>query len=124
MDLFTVLLVPVIISLVLAVLLIVSMWKIYTKAQKPGWACLIPIYNLIVLLEIVGKPWWWLLLMLIPFVNIVFAIWMTNLLSKSFGHGAGFTIGLLVLSIIFYPILGLGSSIYTGPAGKPKEIQV
>jgi len=123
MNLFTVLLVPVIISLILTVLLIVSMWKIYTKAQKPGWACLIPIYNIIVLLEIVGKPWWWLLLMLIPFVNIIFAIWMLNLLSKSFGHGAGFTIGLLFLSIIFFPILGLGSSKYTGPAGKPHEVQ-
>jgi len=112
---------PVILSLAVMVLVIVSYWKIYTKAGKPGWACLIPIYNIIVLLQIVGKPWWWLLLMIIPFVNIVFAIWMINLLSKSFGHGAGFTIGLLLLSIVFFPILGFGSSKYIGPAGKPKE---
>jgi hypothetical protein len=104
-------------------LMIVSLWKIYTKAQKPGWAVLIPIYNIIVLLEIIGKPWWWLLLMLIPFVNIIFAIWMVNLLSKSFGHGEGFTIGLILLSFIFYPILGLGDSKYIGPAGKPNEPQ-
>ena len=107
----------VVIYVAIVALMIVSMWKIYTKAGKPGWACLIPIYNIIVLLEIVGKPWWWLLLMLLPFVNIVFAIWMLNLLSKSFGHGVGFTLGLLFLSVIFLPLLGLGDSKYVGPAG-------
>jgi hypothetical protein len=100
-------------------LMIVSMWKIFTKAGKPGWACLIPIYNILVLLEIIGKPWWWLLLMLIPFVNLVFAIWAMNLLSKSFGHSEGFTIGLLLLGFVFIPILGLGESKYIGPAGQP-----
>jgi len=76
------------------------------------------------MLQIVGKPWWWLLLMLIPFVNIVFAIWMVNLLSKSYGHGVGFTVGLIFLSFIFMPILAFGNSKYAGPAGKPKEAQV
>ncbi|MDR9398694.1 MAG: DUF5684 domain-containing protein [Salibacter sp.] len=107
----------IVIYLVIIVLLIVSQWKIYSKANKPGWACLIPIYNIIVLLEIIGKPWWWLLVLLIPIVNIVFAIWMTNLLSKSFGKSEGFTIGLLLLPIIFYPVLGLGDAKYNGPAG-------
>jgi len=92
-------------------------WKIYAKAGKPGWACLIPVYNLLVLLEIVGKPWWWLFLFLIPVVNIVFGIWVTNLLSKSFGKNEGFTIGLLLLPFIFYPVLGLGDAKYAGPAG-------
>ena len=100
------------------VLLIISQWKIFTKANKPGWACLIPIYNSLVLLQIIGKPWWWLLLFLIPFVNLIFAIWATNLLSKSFGKDEGFTIGLILLPIIFLPILGLGSAKYAGPAGK------
>lgn len=109
--------VVIIIYLAIIVLLIVSQWKIYSKANKPGWACLIPIYNIIVFLEIIGKPWWWLLLFLIPVVNIVFAIWMTNLLSKSFGKSEGFTIGLLLLPFIFYPILGLGDAKYNGPAG-------
>lgn len=107
----------IIIYLGIIVLLIVSQWKIFSKANKPGWACLIPIYNIIVLLEIIGKPWWWLLLFLIPIVNLVFAIWMTNLLSKSFGKSEGFTIGLLLLPFIFYPILGLGDAKYNGPAG-------
>jgi hypothetical protein len=109
----------VVIYLAIIALILVSMWKIYTKAGKPGWACLIPIYNIIVLLEIVGKPWWWLLLMIIPVVNIVFVIWMMNLLSKSFGHSEGFTIGLVFLGFIFIPILGLGESKYVGPAGQP-----
>jgi hypothetical protein len=111
----------IVVYVVVLALMIVSMWKIFTKAQKPGWAILIPIYNIIILLEIIGKPWWWLLLMIIPVVNIVFAIWMVNLLSKSFGHSTGFTFGLILLSFIFIPILGLGESKYIGPAGKPKE---
>src|SRR5476649_299592 len=72
---------------------IVAMWKIYTKAGKPGWASIIPIYNIIVLLEIVGKPVWWFLLFFIPCVNFVFIIWTYNLLSKSFGKSEGFTVG-------------------------------
>ena len=102
----------------LIALLVVSELKIFTKANKPGWACLIPIYSTLVLLEIIGKPWWWIFLFFIPIVNLVFAIWMINLLSKSFGKDEAFTVGLLLIPIIFYPILGLGSSKYMGPAGK------
>ncbi len=101
--------------LALMVILIAAQWKIFEKAGKPGWAVLIPIYNTIVLLEIVGKPWWWILLFLIPGVNLIFSIWMLNLLSKSFGKGVGFTIGLLFLSIVFLPILGFGEAEYIGP---------
>ena len=111
----------IVIYVALFVLIIVSLWKIFTKAGKPGWACLIPIYNIIVLLEIVGKPWWWLLLMLVPVVNLVLAIWVLNLLSKSFGHEVGFTLGLIFLGFIFIPILGLGESKYVGPAGKAQS---
>jgi hypothetical protein len=50
------------------------MWRIYEKAGKPGWASIIPIYNILVQLEILGRPWWWLLLMFVPFVNIVIGI--------------------------------------------------
>jgi hypothetical protein len=108
----------IVLYLALIALMIASMWIIFTKAGKPGWACLIPIYNIIVMLQIIGKPWWWLLLMLIPIVNLVFAIWMLNLISKSYGHGVGFTLGILFLSFIFLPILAFGSSKYVGPAGK------
>ena len=111
----------IIIYLAICVLLIVSQWKIYTKANQPGWACLIPIYNIIVLLKIIGKPWWWILLLLVPIVNIVYAIWMTNLLSLGFGKSEGFTIGLILLPLIFYPILGLGDAKYNGPAGTDQN---
>ena len=108
----------IVVYLAVIILVIVSMWKIFEKAGKPGWACIIPIYNMIVLLEIVGKPWWWLLLYLIPVVNLVILIWVFNLLSKSFGKTEGFTIGLILLGFIFFPILGLGDAQYVGPAGK------
>lgn len=105
--------------LILVVIYVAASWKVYTKAGKPGWAAIIPIYNLIVLLEIVGKPIWWFLLMLIPCVNIVFGIWVYNLLSKSFGKGEGFTVGLILLNPIFLCILGFGDAVYLGPGGTP-----
>lgn len=103
--------------LVLFVLYIVALWRIFTKAGEAGWKCLIPIYNVIVLLKIVGRPWWWLLLMLIPLVNIVILVIVYYDLAKSFGHGIGFTLGLIFLSFIFLLILGFGGSTYMGPGG-------
>ncbi len=97
-------------------------WRVFEKAGKPGWAALIPIYNTLILLEIVGKPWWWLLLFFIPGVNLVFIIWTYNLLSKSFGKGTAFTVGLLLLSPIFFPILAFSNTEYHGPAGAPPPL--
>jgi hypothetical protein len=109
--------------LAIAIFLLAAQWKIYTKAGQPGWACIIPIYNVYIMLKIVGKPWWWLLLMLIPFLNLIYAIWMINMLSKSFGKDEGFTVGLLLLAVIFYPILGFGSAKYLGPFGDPEAFR-
>ena len=108
---------PMLVMLLIAVFLIASLWKVFTKAGQPGWAVIIPIYNLLVLLQIIGRPWWWLLLLLIPFVNLIVTIIIYIDLAKSFGKGVGFGIGLIVLSIIFFPILGFGSAQYVGPAG-------
>jgi len=102
------------IYLIVGLLMIISLWKIYTKAGKPGWAAIIPIYNIIVLLEIVDKPLWWFLLMLIPLVNIIISIIVSLELAKKFGQSVGFAVGMILLPIIFYPILGFGSSKYTG----------
>ena len=102
----------IIVWLAFVILMIASVWRIFEKAGQPGWACIIPIYNLLVELKIIHKPWWWLLLLFIPLLNIVFAIWMTNLLSKSFGKDEGFTVGLILLPFVFYPILGFGSATY------------
>jgi Family of unknown function (DUF5684) len=98
------------------VLTILPLWGIFVKAGEEGWKAIIPIYNWYVLLKVVGRPGWWLLLYLIPIVNfIVFIIVMYDL-SKSFGHGGGFTIGLVILNWIFLMILAFGSSTYRGPA--------
>ena len=110
-------LIPILIFLAIAVFMIITMWKIFEKAGKPGWAAIIPIYNVIVLLEIVGKPVWWVILFLVPFVNYVFIIWTYNMLSKSFGKDEGFTVGLVLLNIIFFPILAFGDAKYQGPYG-------
>jgi len=108
----------IVIYLAIIVLMIASMWTIFSKAGKPGWAAIVPIYNLIVLLEIVGKPWWWLFLMLIPIVNIVILIIVIHQLSLSFGKGGGFTAGLILLGFIFYPILAFGDAKYLGAGGQ------
>jgi hypothetical protein len=91
----------------------------FKKAGQEGWPALIPIYSTYILLKVVGRPGWWLILFLIPIVNLVILIIVMNDLSKSFGHGVGFTLGLLFLSIIFLYILAFGSSTYRGPAGAP-----
>jgi hypothetical protein len=110
------------IAMACAVVVIVSLWKVFSKAGKPGWAILVPIYNIIVLLEIVGKPLWWIVLMLIPFVNLVVGIIVVIELAKSFGKSAGFGIGLMFLGVIFYPILAFGAAQYLGPGGSGRSL--
>lgn len=106
-----------VVFLAVLVLLIAAQWVIFAKAGKPGWASIIPIYGTIVLLQIVGRPVWWFILLLIPFVNVVVGLIVLNDLSKSFGHKLGFTLGLVFLGIIFFPILAFGGSQYVGPLG-------
>ena len=108
----------VVIYLAIIVLLIAAAWQIFTKAGEAGWKCLIPIYNLLVLLKIVGRPWWWLILWIIPLVGIVIALIVALDLAKSFGKGGGFGVGLFFLGFIFGPILGFGSATYIGPGGQ------
>ena len=108
-----------IISLLIGLILIVAMWKIFTKAGQPGWASLIPIFNIYIWCKIVGRPGWWVILMLIPFVNFIIAIILCIDLAKSFGKGVGFGIGIILLGIVFLPILGFGDAQYQGPATAP-----
>lgn len=102
------------IGLAVAIFMIASVWKVFTKAGKPGWASIVPIYNLVVILEIAGKPLWWFILFLVPLVNIVVAFMTYISLAERFGKGAGFGIGLALLGPIFFPILGFGSAQYLG----------
>jgi hypothetical protein len=101
--------------LAFTILMIVACWKIFTKAGQPGWAAIIPIYNWYIFCKIVGRPGWWVILLLIPFVNFIIGIILCIDLAKSFGKGVGFGIGLILLGIIFFPILGFGSAQYQGP---------
>ena len=102
------------IYIAIIVAIIAGFWKVFTKAGKPGWAAIIPIYNIIVLLQIANKPLWWIILFLIPLVNIVMGILVGIAVAKNFGKGEGFGIGLGLLGFIFYPILGFGDAQYQG----------
>jgi hypothetical protein len=102
--------------LALLALVIAGWWMVFTKAGEKGWKALIPFYNIIVLLKIVGREWWWILLMLIPVVNFVVWVIVSLDLAKSFGRGVGFAVGLIFLPFVFAPILGFGSDTYRGPA--------
>ncbi len=99
-------------------LTVLPLWFIFKKAGQPEWAALIPIFNIYVMLKVVGRPGWWLLLFLIPFVGLIIWIIVAYDLARSFGHGAGFTIGLILLSWIFLMILAFGGSTYRGPAAS------
>lgn len=104
-------------GLAVAVLLIAAMWKVFTKAGKPGWAAIIPFYNAYTLLKIVGRPGWWLVLMFIPLVNFVIAIIVMIDLAKSYGKGGLFAFfGLIVFPYVGYCMLGFGKARYLGPA--------
>lgn len=94
-----------------------AFYGIFTKAGEAGWQGFVPIWNTVVLLKITGKPVWWIVLFLIPIVNVVIGILVPHALSLSFGHGAGFTLGLIFLSIIFMLIIAFGSNTYRGPGG-------
>ncbi len=100
------------VTLALAIFMIASMWIIFKKAGKPGWAAIVPIYNNVVMLQIVNKPIWWIILYFIPFVNIVISIIVVYKLALAFGKGGGFALGLILLPFIFYPILAFGKSSY------------
>lgn len=96
--------------LVVVLAMIISMWKVFEKAGKPGWGVIIPIYNGILALEIAGRPIWWIILFFIPVISIIPAFIIPLGIAKKFGKGAGFGIGLIFLPFIFYPILGFGDA--------------
>ena len=101
-------------NFLLAVFMIFVLWKIFEKADKPGWAAIVPFYNTYTMVELSGFNGWMFLLLFIPFVNIVFAIILMIKLAENFGKGGGFAVGLILLSIIFLPILAFDDSIYQG----------
>jgi hypothetical protein len=108
-----------IVGLVVGIFFLICNWKLFSKAGKPGWASLIPIYNTIVMLEIVGRPIWWIVLLFIPFVNLIIGIILMLDLAKAFGRGSAFAIfGLLLFPYIGIPMLAFGGSKYVGPVAE------
>lgn len=107
----------------IAIIGIIATWKVFVKAGQPGWASIIPIYNIYIMTKIAGKPGWWTLLCLIPFFNFIFVIWIYNMISKSFGKDEAFTVGLVLLGIVFWPILAFSDARYLGPYGDQAEFQ-
>jgi hypothetical protein len=107
----------IIIYIAIVLLMIVSLWITVSKAGRPGVSQIIPIWNIIELVRISGKPVWWVvLILLIPIVNLVLLIMVYHGISKAFGKDAGFTVGLILLPFIFWPILAFGKATYTAPA--------
>ena len=105
-----------IIYLAVLILVIAGMWRIFEKAGQPGWGAIIPIYNLYLLTVIAQKPGWRTVMFFIPLANIVFGVMTMYEVAKRFGKGVGFTVGLILLSFVFVPILGLGDAQYTPEA--------
>jgi hypothetical protein len=104
--------VAVILWAAVALLMIASLWKVFTKAGEPGWAAIVPIYNGLVALKIAGKPMWWILLLLIPFIGFVFGLVVLFAIARKFGKGAGFALGMIFVPPIFYPLLAWGDAQY------------
>ena len=107
-------------STALGIFVLVCLWRVYTKAGEPGWAAIVPFYNVYVLLRIVGRPGWWLVWYFVPVANIVVAIIVMVELAAAFGRGGGFAVLLILLPFIGLPILAFGDAAYRGPVADPR----
>ena len=105
------------IFLAMTVITVAGMWAMFSKAGKPGWAAIIPIYNTITLLQVGGLSGWWFLGLCVPFLDIFLWIYVTYAISSSFGGGIGTFFLLFILPVIGYPMLGFGSARYVGGGG-------
>lgn len=112
-----------IISLVLCVFVLVCMWIVFRKAGKPGWAAIVPFYNLYVLFDITWGSGMRFLLLLIPIYNIILGIQTQVRLAKAFGKSGGFAAGLVFLPYIFIPLLAFGKETYQGVPVKAAPYQ-
>jgi hypothetical protein len=115
----------VVVYIAIIVFEIAALWQVFVKAGEAGWKAIIPIWNTLIILKIVGRHWWWIILFIIPIVNIIVWIIVSLDWAKSYRKGVGFGVGLFFLNFIFVPILGFGPAQYAGPAaGGPRAIEV
>lgn len=98
----------------------IVLWRVFTKAGKPGWHALVPILNNYTMIKIARRPGWWLLLMFIPCVSIVISCIVFWEIGKSFNKSTGFCVGLILLTPIFLPILAFGRSRYWRDDDAPR----
>jgi len=96
-------------------------WKVFEKAGQPGWACLVPIYNIIIMIRIAKQPEWWILLFFVPGVNFVIAILVSINIARNYGQSDAFAAGLILLPIVFYPILAFGDAQYEGVSSRAES---
>ncbi len=101
-----------IIAGIAGLVVLASTWRLFTKAGEPGWAVLVPIYNIITLLRVAGKPLWWLVLLLLPVANVFAADYISAGVAARFGKGTGFAIGMVLMPFLFYPLLAFGDARY------------
>lgn len=103
-------LVTMIITLVITLIVVISMWRLFTKAGKPGWAAIVPIYNIIVMLEIAGKPLWWVIMFFLPIANVVFTILTYIDFAKAYGKDALWGVLLAFFTPIVAPIMAFSKN--------------
>lgn len=113
-----------ILYLAFIVVVIAGIWKTFEKAGQPGWAAIVPFYNIYVMTQIAKKPGWWMVLFLIPIVSIIIAFILMIEIAKNFGKGAGFGVGLVFLGFIFFPILGFGDAKYLDSEGVDSDSEL
>ncbi len=104
------------VQLAIGLVVMAGWWKVFTKAGQPGWAGIVPFYNVYVMLQLTNKPTWWLILLFVPLVNFVIIILVMVALAEKFGKSAGFGVGMAILSFIFVPMLGFGDARYNANA--------
>jgi hypothetical protein len=100
---------------IVLLIVVAGLWKVFEKAGQPGWAAIIPIYSNYVMQQIVGREVWWLIFLFIPGLQIVWTIVIGLDMAKSFGKDTLWAIGLIILPVVFYPLLGFGDAQYLGP---------
>ncbi|HRE39807.1 MAG TPA: DUF5684 domain-containing protein [Ignavibacteria bacterium] len=113
-----------VIYLAVIIVILAAYWKIFVKAGRPGWEGIIPIYNWFKLMDIIGRPVWWVILLLIPCVNIIVLFIVSVDLAKSFGKDMIWGVGIFLIPVIFLPVLAFGDAQYVGPSAKGNEIKM
>lgn len=107
----------ILVSVVITAATLAGIWQIFVKAGYPGWKSLIPLYNVILWLQMIGRPWWYLAALFFPGTNIILWLIIAFGTARSFGRNVFFALGVTFLPFIFIPIIGFGSATYIGGMG-------